>query len=346
MANPRLFRIFQWNDFHVRDTAVSGRTAGYPRCNEKAAWARRCAQGFNGLEPPEFIVSAGDLIDGEIGDFDRDFAALRNVLLDGLTLPLLPCLGNHENQQGEGVPAHNAAYDRFFGPRWHNYLFTRAGVGFVVIDSSGGHREADEVTTARLEFARRALDRLAGMPLLVVTHVPLIAMRQPEVLAKSFGFSSWVNLDSRLKNLLESRADAIVAVLSGHLHITGVQRENGVWHIVPSGTAGYPSDFASIDVYPDRLQVTMHAAPAELVGPDKRGNIHGKERHGIDFTDASHPDPESYVSGAPQERKFVIPLHPAQRPDPRKADEPLRVWHEIAPGEWSPAEHDLRWLCR
>src|SRR5260221_1555223 len=135
-AKRRLFRFFQWNDFHLRDDSVAGRPTGYPRGNDKAAWARDCALGHGGIEPPEFIVSAGDLIDGEIEDYGRDFALLENMLLGELTAPLLPCLGNHENRQGEGDPALNAAYDRFYGPAWHNYAYTRAGLGFAVIDSS------------------------------------------------------------------------------------------------------------------------------------------------------------------------------------------------------------------
>lgn len=33
----RHFRFFQWNDLHVRDRHVAGRSGGYPGCNEKVA---------------------------------------------------------------------------------------------------------------------------------------------------------------------------------------------------------------------------------------------------------------------------------------------------------------------
>ena len=41
----RLLRFFQWNDLHIRNRDTPGRGAGYPECNEKAAWAVACANG-------------------------------------------------------------------------------------------------------------------------------------------------------------------------------------------------------------------------------------------------------------------------------------------------------------
>ena len=65
----RHFRFFQWNDLHVRDRHVAGRTGGYPGCNEKVAWLAAAARGeVAGNEAPDFIISAGDLICGGIDD--------------------------------------------------------------------------------------------------------------------------------------------------------------------------------------------------------------------------------------------------------------------------------------
>jgi hypothetical protein len=83
---------------------------------------------------------------------------------------------------------------------------------------------------------------------------------------------------------------------------------------VTSGTAGYPAEFASFDVWPDRIEVQVHSAPAHLLGNVAAGNIHGAARHGIDYTDNAHPDAESYVRGNADERRFAIPLVGAKRP--------------------------------
>lgn len=339
MSTGRLFRFFQWNDLHVCDATIPGRPAGYPGCNSKAAWARSHVHGKPAgsspasagqpIEPPDFILSAGDIVHGEIADYDFDFRFMQRHLLEGLPVPFLPCLGNHENCQGEGDAALNRSYDKFFGRGWHDYAYTLAGVTFIVIDSSGGHREPDEVTTRRLRVLETALRRFDRGPIVLVTHIPLIPMRDPAVLARSFGFTSWLNLDARLLALVEAHADRIVSVHSGHLHITAAREQRGIWHIVPSGTAGFPSDFASVDFFPDHIDVRMHAFPEALHAPGPRGNIHGSERHGVDFTDAQHPDAHTYVSGTKAERAFTIPLPPGKRPDPARAGEKLQVIQDL-----------------
>jgi 3',5'-cyclic AMP phosphodiesterase CpdA len=331
--SDRLFRFFQWNDMHIRDRDVPGRSAGYPNCNEKAAWAVECAQGKRELEPPDFIASAGDIICGEIEDYSVDFRFMDRHLIDPLDVPLLPCLGNHENRQGEGIPEQNVAYDRRYGPGWHNYLYTIGGIAFIVIDSTGAHREGDEITAARNAFLERAFARAGSMPVLVLTHVPLIAMRDEAALLPSFGFSSWKILDEALLTIIEAHADQVIAVLCGHIHLTGAKKRRGIYHIMPSGTAGYPADFAAYDVYADRVEVEMQRAPDELIGDQALGDIHGARRHGIDYTDADHPDHESYMSGKAGERCFTIELDSGKQPSPA-APQGLTILHETGTGDW------------
>ena len=335
----RRFRFFQWNDLHVRDRNVPGRTGGYPGCNEKAAWLAAVTRGeVADIEPPDFVASVGDLICGQIDDYGDDFRFFQRLVggrlvHDGLEVPVLPCVGNHENRQGEGVAELNAAYDTCHGPGWHNYLYTVGGFAFVVVDTSGAHRTADDITAARCAFVERAVERAGDMPVILLTHVPLVAMRQEEALIPSFGFSSWKVVDESLLDLVTRHADRVVAVLCGHIHITGVRVVEGVYHVMPSGTAGYPADFASYDVYEDRIDVVMHRAPAPLIGDREAGNIHGARRHGIDYTDAEHSDHESYLSGNPGERSFSIPLEGARRPDVQ-ASCAVEVFREDEAGYW------------
>lgn len=335
-APRRLMRFCLWNDLHVMAPDIPGRPPAPPQRNERAVWARQ--QLDMPSAAPDFVLSAGDLVHGERRNMDRDFAMLRTLLLDDLPVPLLPCVGNHENQQGEGDPALNAAYDRCFGPEWHNYVFTVAGFGFIVIDNSGGHRTGDDVTTARLETMQRAFAFLGGMPTIIVAHIPLVPMRDSNVLAESFGFASWIDRDPRMLPLIEAHRDHVIAVLSGHLHLTAVCERRGIHHIVPAGTTGYPADYATFDVYPDRIDLAMHAAPEHLLPPghatNRKGNIHGKPRHEADYVDADHPEPWTYVHGTPTERARMIPLPPAKRPDAARAREPLTVWHETDVDQW------------
>lgn len=308
----RRFRFFVWNDMHVRAQGVAGRPPGYPCAEEKARWALECALGLHDIEPPDFVVSAGDIIDGELEDFDQDFRHLRTAILDRLPVPFLPCLGNHENAQGEGIEGRTDAYDCCFGPGRRNYAFACGGVAFLVLDTSGAHRQPDDVTRARNALARRALERIGNMPVFLLTHVPLIPMRDEAVLKESFGFSSYKVLDAGLLDVVEAHSEAVVAVLTGHLHLTAAVTRRGVAHITSGGTCGYPADFVSLDVFDDRVDVAMHRAPERWL--DRGGDIHGFPRYDHDYTDASHLGHEEYVWGNPDERTLSIRLEGAKRP--------------------------------
>lgn len=332
-TDGRRFRFFQWNDLHVRDRSVPERTGGYPGCNEKAAWLGAVARGeavgtAGDIEPADFVASVGDLICGETADYGDDFRYLERHVLTGIDVPVLPCVGNHENRQGEGVPQLNAAYDAFYGPGWHNYLYVAGGIAFIVVDTSGGHRPTDDITAARCAFVERALQQAGDLPVIVLSHVPLVPMRDIEALQASFGFSSWKVVDPGLFNIVSREAERIIAVLCGHIHITGTRVVDGVHHIMPAGTAGYPADFAAFDVFADRMEVSMQRPPADLIGDPSAGNIHGARRHGIDYTDTAH--------GTPEERRFTIALTGACRPDPASPITP-QVWHETAAGHWHQA---------
>ncbi len=133
--------------------------------------------------------------------------------------------------------------------------------------------------------------------------------------------------------IVERHADQVVAVLCGHIHLTAAREQSGVYHIVPSGTAGCPADFAIFDVYADRVEVEMQRAPDELIGDPHPGNIHGVRRHGTDYVDDSHPDHESYVSGNVDERSFTIELNGRKRPD-LEAPRELAIRQEVSTGGW------------
>jgi hypothetical protein len=142
-------------------------------------------------------------------------------------------------------------------------------------------------------------------------HIPLVPVREEAVLKQSFGFGSYIAHDDELLGLVDAHADRIVAVLSGHLHLTGVVQRHGVHHIVVSGPASYPCDFASYELFANHLRVRMHSLPREYLTPAT--NLHGLRRHNIDYTDADHITHELYIQGNPQERALEIPLTGSNR---------------------------------
>lgn len=309
-----LFRFFQWNDMHVQEPGLVSDDAhtAYPFANEKAMWAADCAAGMHGFSRPDFIASAGDLVNG-------DFTPLRRMILDKLESPLMPCTGNHENEGRVEAPSVYPAYDACFGAGFHNFAYTFAGFAFIVVDIAAGNCVEPAVVRARNGFVARALERFGSMPMFIITHVPLIPMRSVESLEAGV-MMTWKVFDEGVLKLIEARADRVVAALSGHLHFTSIREQNGITHIMPAGTTALPGDFASFEVYTDRIEVTMHAAPAEF--HDIRGDIHRNHPPGRGTTDAQHPTHDAYIRGNADERRRTIQLPPSKRP---YSDAPRRL---------------------
>ncbi len=297
-----VFRFLQWNDVHIDQT----QPPGYQLANEKMKYL---VQWANREDAPraDFVVGVGDMVHGgSLATLAPD-TQLQKKLLANLKIPFYPVIGNHENVQREGSTEYQAAFCEAFGEDRTNYTLRHKGLLFVMLNDSGAPMSnSKEVGRRRNDWLRRVLEKSPEDPKIVCCHIPLIPIREEPVLAKSFGFVSYAAKDPQLLGLIDEHADSIAAVLSGHLHLTGVVVRKGVHHISLSGTASYPCDFASFDVFPDRIRLRIHSLPKELQTPDT--NIHGQHRHKVDYTDATHPTPESYVRGNPSERDVEIVL--------------------------------------
>jgi hypothetical protein len=300
-APSPLFRFVQWNDTHVDAT----RPSAYRLANEKAAYLADWVNAAQRSSPYDFVVGIGDLIHGgDLADLAEDVGVLKR-LVAGLAAPLRPVVGNHENAQREGDPDYEKPFREAFGLDQTNTTFRHKGFLFVMLNNSGAPvSNRQPVGRRRNAWFRHVLEGSPGVPKIVCCHIPLVPLRDAAVLAKSFGFISHVAGDDELLGLVDAHADSIIAVLSGHLHLTGIVRREGVHHVSVSGTAGYPCDFATYDVFPDRIQARVRSSPKKLLTPDT--DIHGKPRHKTDYTDAGHPTHESYVKGNASEREFDI----------------------------------------
>jgi hypothetical protein len=296
-----LFRFVQWNDVHIDET----QPPAYELANAKMRYLVDWINDAERRPRPDFVIGIGDMIHGGSLESLAPDTRLQKELLGDLKIPFYPVVGNHENVQQEGDPKHEAAFREAFGDDRTNYTLKHKGILFVMLNNSGAPRSnSDAVGRRRNEWFRSILDTSADLPRIVCCHIPLVPLRDEPVLAKSFGFSSYTAKDERLLSLVDEHARSILAVLSGHLHLTGVVTRNGVHHVSISGTASYPCDFASYDVFPGRIQLRVHSLPENLLTP--RTNIHGRPRHEVDYTDSRHPTPESYVKGNPVERTLDI----------------------------------------
>ena len=308
-ADMPLCRFVQTNDLHVQADGAPQQT--YQRANEKARWLvdalRRHAFG----PPIGFVVGVGDLIHG--GSLERlapDLEMLRKVLKP-LPHPFYPVIGNHEVVQQERSPEYLQPFIGSFGRKRLDYTFVSKGILFVALNNSGV--PSPKAAILRNAWLRRVFSENAPRPKIICCYIPLIPLRERDTLAKSFGFASYCDQDPGTLKLVEQHADTVIAVLSGHLHLTGMRILKEICHFSLSGTASYPSDGAAIfEVFPDRLEVSVKQLPEELAHATT--SLHGRPRHEQDYVDAEHTSAEAYQCGTPAERGFALPLAGTKRP--------------------------------
>ena len=301
------FTFVQLNDTHVqkplsgKDDTPDLRT--YVRANDKLAW---WVEAVNRAPRPDFVLGIGDLIHGcRLDRLAVDLAVFQE-LMRPLRVPFYPNLGNHEVVQEEGNPLYEQPYRKIFGGRRVNYTFKHGSLLFIMLNNAGAAVAKADVIHARNEWLRKVLEANPTKQKIIGCHIPIIPLRQEAVLAKSFGFISYAAQDRELLGLVDRHAASIVAVLSGHLHLTGYVVRRGVHHISVAGTASYPSDYARYKVFDDRIEMEVCQLPRELA--IAHPSIHGKGQHAAEFTDAAHKTADEYQIGRSDERRLTIAL--------------------------------------
>lgn len=300
-----LLRVLQINDLHVS----SG-----PQ-DPEGARAKFLAL-LEGLETeqlaprPDLILVLGDLVQ------DPDEALLREVVeplrrLAGVAV--LPVPGNHDL----GSPhVECRPWEAVFGTGSLNYEFETHGVLFIVLNNAFGDTEpAEGARKRRNRWLEQVLQQHPGVPKVIACHVPLVPMREPQVLRDSFAFPTWVNQDpdKRLLGILSAHADSIVAVLSAHLHLTSHVFAEGLNFIVPSGLSSWPCHATSYEFFPDRVHVRM-IGPGEPIASSGflacplHNGIHDRHGRTVEFTDGEHPTFATYLAGTPEEQDFYLPM--------------------------------------
>ena len=294
----------QINDLHVQapDAPAAIRTR-YLRSNDKARWV---IEEINRGPRPDFVLGIGDLIHGVVLDqLFKDMAVFQEIV-SALTVPFYPGVGNHENVQRQGDPRYEKAYRDAYGDSRINYTFEVGGLRFIMLNNSGASGIPPDVARARNDWLRDVLQNHRTQPKIVCCHIPLVPVREESTLAKSFGFTTYIAHDAELLSQVDEHADSIIAVLSGHLHLTGFVERKGVHHISIAGTASYPCDYARFEVFSNHLTVRVCQLPADLAKTTP--SIHGSPRHPNDFTDSTHDTAELYQVGRSDERSLTIRL--------------------------------------
>jgi len=304
-AEPRL-QFLQINDLHYRDFRHELDTSTYHDANTRAGWLLEALRKQGSLPPVDFVLAIGDMVHGEsLEALERECPAMA-AALNELPVEVFPAMGNHEVKQSEGDPEWELPYRDAYSVNDH-YSFEREGIAFIVFNNAGTSNDLPSaVREKRLGNLQRLLTRHRNQPKIIVCHVPLVCIRDEPELKASMGFPSYKCLEPEILEAIEAEADSVLAVLSGHIHITGCVVRKGIHHLIASGPASFPHDIVHFSVFEDRIDVEVIQLPSNLWVPET--NIHGAFRHGRDFTDSQHQTPLAYICGNPDERRFTIPL--------------------------------------
>ena len=336
-SSKPLFRAVQLNDLHLR----GGEDPNFSM--EKYAALVLDVNRERFFPTPDLVLSLGDLAH----EPTMEGSAMAVEALGRLAArAVLPVPGNHDIGE-PNQPRDQAGYLRYFGPNLFNYTYFYRGVLFIAVNNAWADQPGIEGLEARQDWLAATLARHEDQPKVILCHTPLVAVRDPEVLAASFDYPTWKVLDPerRMERLLVEHRDTIIAVLSGHIHLTAHCQIEGIHYITASGPISWPCDAAFFEFYQDRVEVHMRGAEEAQAICRRQSTPFGNaihDRHGpqATFTDSLHPDFVTYLAGTARERDFVIELDGRKRLRPENSLITTQINGFPAPDTRTVAEDD------
>ncbi|AYD00124.1 metallophosphoesterase [Neorhizobium sp. NCHU2750] len=220
-------------------------------------------------EDLSFVVTLGDLIDRDWGNYDRILSVYDGLRHDNILLP-----GNHDFSVAPGRLKDVHARLGMPAP-WHDFL--RGGIRFVIIDGNevsvfstpeGDPRHAEakkrlaaleasgainampwngglgEAQFAWLEETLSAAGK-RGEKVVVMGHYPLYPANEHNL---------W---DSERVTDLFARSGNVIAYLNGHNHAGNLGRTGSTWYVNFKGMVDTESEntFAVVEFYADRIEI-------------------------------------------------------------------------------------------
>lgn len=296
-AQTAVMRFVQFNDSHVSfDHKDTYKQAAMRLSSIISHIARQ-----RDHPAPDFALAVGDMGNGSPGiKVKPDNTAVARILRD-FPWPMMSTPGNHDY-----LPDKGKSYGNEFGQDLTTYVVQYRGLLFVMINNSDGESAGTEVAELRNAEVKRILDKHRDVPKLIICHIPLIPFRDPDVLEMGTKHkNNFLRGGTELLDIIEAHNDTVIAVLNGHVHLTGRVYKNGIEHISVSGTAPFPCDYGEYAVYPDRIHVKMRMW-GSMKDQWTMGDDHMKNKQrNRDSTHASHIE---YVVGRQDEREFDILL--------------------------------------
>jgi len=229
--------------------------------------ARSAAVGFaqalrhvqSQADPPKLLLAGGDSIMDALGKSSgrtkRQWQLWQQVLKDECSLPVEPCIGNHDvwgwNRERSGTTGDEPGW----GKQWaldefqieQRYRsFDRAGWHFIVLDSI--FPDAETVYQGRLDdeqFDWLVTDLEATeeqTPVLVLSHIPILTVASVEseahLVENPVERRTYSHQDAkRIVDLFKQHRN-VKLCLSGHLHLTERIEYAGVTYICSGAVCG------------------------------------------------------------------------------------------------------------
>jgi Icc protein len=244
----RRLRLVHLTDIHVQPE----------KCAEKGMI--QCLHHAQSLrDKPHLILTGGDSV-MDVMDHDAARANVQReiwqrVLRNGCSLPVEPCIGNHDVWGWNKQESKTSGKEPLWGKKWAMDLlgldqryrsFDRAGWHFVVLDSvfpqgSGYTARLDEAQFDWLAQDLAHTDRTT--PVLLLSHIPILSAAafldgENEKTGDWHLPGSLMHIDlRRIKDLFLKHAN-VKLCLSGHLHLVDRVDYNGVTYLCNGAVSG------------------------------------------------------------------------------------------------------------
>ncbi|MCF7958892.1 MAG: metallophosphoesterase [Phycisphaerae bacterium] len=195
--NPGPVKILSFGDMHLLDSPST-------------AYPRKVIQAMN-AEGGDLVLACGDLgTDGKRSELE-----LARDVLDELTMPYYPVVGNHDalytGEQEETL------FSEIFSLKQNNYHFVTKGIHFIAIDHGCGKKYRDNSVRPRvMAWIKETLTDIPDdEPMIFFSHYPF---------AKGITYQTKNAAD--VQALFKGRK--LLAMVGAHFHGNTEQRENGI----------------------------------------------------------------------------------------------------------------------
>ncbi len=302
-----LFRFAQINDLHMPGPALEAADGDARERGRRTRWlvdglVGESSSHESALPPVDLVLGAGDFVQGNDAESVSTELDLFASMMRARQVPFYPVLGNHDYDAG------NTEAERRFleacGQPEPSYSFEHGDIAFIMLDNRP--LPSPELNSQRTEWLRTAFERHGTRPKILCCHIPLVPLRDPRSMERAGveGFSPGV---AESLSVVVDHSDSVLAVLSGHLHLSGFRCTRSIFHICIGGTACFPCDFALYFVYTDRIEVEVRQLPLDLL-PEPVTSGYSSEKLGTDLVDDDHATNIEFIMGTYDERRFVISM--------------------------------------